>query len=205
MIINTCTCTRTCLYTFFCICYREKDEQWDQATPHPYSLYGNEEGWSWKGGGCGGCGGHGRGSKYLCVCFCENWPKSYVSLFFSQNRPEKCNTYFYHCFRKTSFGGTGQKMEGCTGEHHTAQPEPPVGQVLQVWEFGTATNQVLSKYTGQHAFNPKAAIHMTCVRNSPRFLNGSLIYGYIHPGTAPCVQIFLGGSHAENTISCNTL
>ena len=35
-------------------------------------------------GGCGGGGGCGRGSKYLCVCFCENWPKSYVSLFFSQ-------------------------------------------------------------------------------------------------------------------------
>ena len=47
------------------------------------------------GGGCGVCGGGGGcGSKYLCVCFCENWPKSYVSLFFGQNWPEKCNTYF---------------------------------------------------------------------------------------------------------------
>ena len=48
------------------------------------------------GGGGRGCGrgGGGCGSKYLCVCFCENWPKSYVSLFFDQNRPEKCNTYF---------------------------------------------------------------------------------------------------------------
>ena len=55
------------------------------------------------------------------------------------------------------------------GEHHTAHPEPPVGQVLQVWEFGTATNQVLSKYTGQHAFNPKAAICMTCAEIAQDF------------------------------------
>ena len=51
-----------------------------------------------RGGGGGGRGGHGGGggcgSKYLCVCFCENRPKSYVSLFFGQNRPEKFNTYF---------------------------------------------------------------------------------------------------------------
>ena len=36
------------------------------------------------GGGGGHGGGGGRGSKYLCVCFCENRPKSYVSLFFGQ-------------------------------------------------------------------------------------------------------------------------
>ena len=42
------------------------------------------------GAGGGGCGGHGggggcgHGSKYLCVCFCENQPKSYISYFLAR-------------------------------------------------------------------------------------------------------------------------
>ena len=109
------------------------------------------------GAGGGGCGGHGggggcgHGSKYLCVCFCENRPKSYISLFFGQNRPEKCNTYFKHCFRKTSFGGTGQKMEGCMGEHHMAHPEPPVGQVLQVAKSGHLALQQIRYFQSTQA------------------------------------------------------
>ena len=49
-----------------------------------------------KGGGGGGGSGGGQGGrgggKYLCVCFRENWPKSYIFLFFGHNQPEKCNT-----------------------------------------------------------------------------------------------------------------
>ena len=61
--------------------------------------------------------------------------------------------YMYMYIISLPLGPEGEQegMEGCMGEHHMAHPEPPVGQVLQVWAFGTVTNQILSKYTGQHA------------------------------------------------------
>ena len=33
-------------------------------------------------------------SIFVCARFCKNWPKLYISLLISQNRPEKSNTYF---------------------------------------------------------------------------------------------------------------
>ena len=34
------------------------------------------------GGGVGGGQGGRGGGKYICVCFCENWPKSYAFFIF---------------------------------------------------------------------------------------------------------------------------
>ena len=39
---------------------------------------------------------------FLCVRFCENQPKSYISLLIGQNQLEKSNTYFKHIFNIVS-------------------------------------------------------------------------------------------------------